>query len=374
MKLLLTRPPPILEVPPSTVECLLSRSFAQPSNTRFPTALISSRNRSHTEQYLVLINWSQLRSDLDAARPQSSCLESGLELDPLLLLKIWKGLKGKHTGPDLGQYNMILMARTFGSLPIGVATILLGVATAVLLFVLALTAPSAHEVLHALPLVAGIVQSFACCVRVTLMFLKYRHDKKMSSQPLVEQSARSYAFLLTLRILLSLASAVVVGSALGWAEANLTTKELLIAGISASAFMTVTWVVWGTSILADVLYYISLIWVHRNSLKVSEHRFSIEDAPREMIQPSRPATATTVQSNPFHEQFLSSPPSLIASDGTASLRSSLSTLPRPSSSKRGILIRQNSYTRYSGRSSWDSPSGRPSQDEAFDSWYVFLNS
>lgn len=263
---------------------------------------------------------------------------------------------------------MILMARTFVSMPVGIATILLGVATAVLLLILASSPPSGHQVLYVLPLVAAIVQIFACCVRIILMFLKYRHDKKMSSKPVVEQTARSHAVLLTLRILLSLAAAAVVASALGWAEKKFPSKKLLVVGIAVPTFLTITWIVWGISILADVLYYISIIWVHKNTLKISEQRFSIDDAPREMIEPSRLATGTTIQSNPFHEQLLSSPPSLIASDGTASLRSSFSTLPRPSSSRRGVLIRQNSYTRQSGRSSWDSPSGRQSQDEALDSW------
>lgn len=260
------------------------------------------------------------------------------------------------------------MARTLVSTLTGVAAIVLGVATATLLFILALSSLPGQQKVYALPLVAAIIQTLACCVRITLAVVKFCHKKKLSSQPVVEKAARGHTILLTLRILLSLAAAAVVASALGWGEANLTNRDLLVSGVAASTFLAVTWIVWGLSILADLLYYVGLAWVHKNSLRVSEQQFSIDDTPREMIEPSRPVTASTVQVNPFHEQLPSSLPSLIASDGTTSLRSSLSTIQRPSSSKRGILIRQNSYTRNSSRSSWDSPSGRPSQDEAFDLW------
>ena len=64
-----------------------------------------------------------------------------------------------------------------------------------------------------------------------------------------------------------------------------------------------------------------------------------ETTPQLMSQPSRPTTAASAQSNPFHEQLPSlpsSPPSLAVSDGISSLRSSFSTVQRPPSSKERL--------------------------------------
>ena len=96
-----------------------------------------------------------------------------------------------------------------------------------------------------------------------------------------------------------------------------------------------------------------------------------ETTPQLMSQPSRPTTAGSAQSNPFHEQLPSlpsSPPSPVASDGISSLRSSFSTVQRPQSSKKGFVIRQNSSARHSARFLTDGQSSRPSQGDAFESW------
>ncbi|MCJ1275622.1 hypothetical protein MMC21_003425 [Puttea exsequens] len=167
----------------------------------------------------------------------------------------------------------------------------------------------------------------------------------------------------------SVASAVIVASALGWGETFLTGQGLLVLGTAMSTYLTIVWVMWGVAFLADVLHYASLIALQRSAPKTAAERFAIDDNPREMVEPSRPGTTSTVHSNPFHpESKTSSPPSLIHSDGASSRRTSLSTVPRPSSSRRGIHILQSSYSHQSARSSMDRAPERASQDEGFDSW------
>ena len=198
-----------------------------------------------------------------------------------------------------------------------------------------------------------------------LIYCRIRYD-----QVLELQIRQTFMPVLVLGVLPSLVAVVVVGAALRWAEARIVGKALFISGLSVSIFLTIAFVVWGVSIGAHVFCYSYFAWFARSTPKISNQRFAIEEppdeAPQEMREATRIVTATNHQPSLFHEQSSSSPPSLIVSDGTSSLRSSFSTIKRPSSSRRGLLIRQHSYTRQSRRSSLDGPSGRPSQDEGFD--------
>ena len=258
------------------------------------------------------------------------------------------------------------MARTTVSTFIGIAALLLGVTTATLLFVLAGSLVSDHQEPFALPLVAAVVQIFSCCTLATLIILRIQPNKPLTA--FIGQSRRRHVLVLVLGIVPSLAAAAVVGSALGWGEGFLTNKRLLVAGGQLSNFLTIVFVVWGITILVQCFYYVSFAWVQKTRPTISSPRLAVEEVPQQVIEPSRPTTVASVQSNPFRELEISSPPSLTHSDGTISVRSSLSTLQRPPSSKKGYIIRQSSFNRQSGRSSYDAPSSRPSQDEGFDSW------
>ena len=263
------------------------------------------------------------------------------------------------------------MARTLVSAFIGLAAVLVGVANAVLMFVLTGSLISEHQEPFALPLVAAILQIISCCTLTVLVLLKIRSDKNPSENGLLEPSRRRYMLASALGVLPSVLAHAVVGSALGWCEASVISKNLLIAGTQLSNFLAISFILLGLAILTDVLYYATFTWNRTTSPVISSPRIPSETAPQYMSQPSRPTTATSAQSNPFHEHLPSlpsSPPSLVASDGISSLRSSFSTMQRPQSSKKGFVIRQNSYTRHSARSSTDGPSSRPSQDEGFDSW------
>ena len=263
------------------------------------------------------------------------------------------------------------MARTLVSAFTGLVAVLVGVANAVLMLVLTGSLASEHQESFALPLVAAILQIISCCSLTVLVLLKICSDRDRSQNGLLEPSRRRYVLASALGVLPSVVAHAVVGSALGWCEASTISKNLLIAGTQLSIFLAISFIVLGLAILTDVLYYATFAWKRTNNPVISTSRLASETTPQLMSQPSRPTTAASAQSNPFHEQLPSlpsSPPSLVASDGISSLRSSFSTVQRPQSSKKGFVIRQNSYTRHSARSSTDGPSSRPSQDEGFDSW------
>ena len=257
------------------------------------------------------------------------------------------------------------MARHVASIVIGAVALLLGLVTAILLVILAGSLISDQSGPYAFPLAAAVVQLLSCGSLAVLIYHKLR-----CGQTLVPQTRKHLGSVLLLGVLPSLVAIGVVGAALGWAEARVVGKALFTSGFPVSVFLTISFVVWGISIGAHVLCFSHFAWFARPTQKPSIPRFAIEEplceAPQEMIVASPSETATTLQSSPFHEQVPSSLPTLIASDGTSSLRSSFSTTQRPSSSRRALL--QHSTTR-SRRSSSDGPSGRPSSsDEGFDSW------
>ncbi|KAL6712820.1 hypothetical protein ACLMJK_009661 [Lecanora helva] len=150
-------------------------------------------------------------------------------------------------------------------------------------------------------------------------------------------------------------------------------NQVLVLGSRVSTFLTATFVVWAVTVLGYLIYYFTLAWVLKAATKISQQRFSIDDTntgSQEMVEASRPATGTTIHSNPFQEQSVSVPPSLTHSGGTSSIRSSFSTIQRPASSKKGGMSRQASWKQRSRASSFDYVSGRPSQDEGFDSYDI----
>ena len=257
------------------------------------------------------------------------------------------------------------MARQVVSTVIAAIALLLGLVTAILMVILAGSLMSDHQEPHAFPLAAAVIQFLSCGSLAILIYHKLRHDQ------IVTLSTRKLlAPVLLFGVVPSLVATVVVGAALGWAEARVVGNGLSISKVSVSVFLAIIFVVWGFSIGAHVLCFSRFVWFTRRAQKPSPQGFTfgepLEEAPQEMREAERSATATTLHSNPFHEQISSSLPSLVASDGTSSIRSSFSTIQRPSSSRRGLLTRQHSYT--PRRSSLDGPSRRSSQDEGFDSW------
>lgn len=252
------------------------------------------------------------------------------------------------------------MARVLASALIGVAAIILGIASGVLLLILAISPASVQRPIFVFPLAAAIVQICSSLALLALNFLHIRHN-----ETLIVRKGR--LMLVLLGIGPSIISAALVGASLGWAEKVIVIKGIFIFGSKVSTFMKVTFVVWAALVLVQLVYYFTLAWVLKSATRAPPQRFSIDDtnqAPPEMVHSSRPATATTVQSNPFQEHVAFSAPS----DGAGSRRSSFSTLQRPASSKRGLLRRQSSYKQQSRPSTSDGPSGRTSLDDGFDSW------
>ncbi len=247
---------------------------------------------------------------------------------------------------------------------------LLTLATTFLVIALAVFLATGPFRPYALSIVAATCQVILLCTLCFLMVGNAYQEQFHSLNDGPKWKQRRYWFLLSRSILPSTLAGVLVAATLGWSKISLTDVSLRILGRTTAAYLIIAFTVWGLSVLAQAFLYALLAFVRKPAPEDVPMPLAInQEEPSEMEEQSRPATSTTVQSNPFRGSEYSAPPSLIASDGTPSQRSSLSTVRRPSLSRARLVGRQHSFPRHSKNSSADSPwSSRVSQDEAFDSW------
>ncbi len=258
-------------------------------------------------------------------------------------------------------------------LPLRIITgiaLVLTIATTVLIIALAVFLATGPSRPYALSIVAATSQVVSFC---TLCFLAVGYacqEDNPQSNGKFRWEQRRYCFILGFGVLPSTLAGVLVAATLGWSKGSLTEASGRILGRTTAAYLTIAFVIWGLNILAQAFLY-ALLSIPKKPAPEDAPMplISTPDVPSEMAEQTRPATSTTVQSNPFQGSEYSAPPSLVASEGTTSQRSSLSTVRRPSLSRTKLVGRQHSFPRHSKNSSSDSPSSsRVSQDEAFDSW------
>ena len=258
------------------------------------------------------------------------------------------------------------MTRNLTTTLTGIVAFLSSTATTVLsILLLAYLTPRRQKV-TSLAVVTVILQCIAICTTVLLIFSHLRAGSRFGLA--ATKRGRNCCFLLSC-LVVDFVAAATTGVMLGWTYNELQYLQGLLLGQDPADFMLVIIVVYGLAELAMSLFFVCLFWVRRPATDYLpapiEHVPEMSTAIRQI---SRPATTSTVQSHTSRQASLSRPPSTAPSDGRSSLRSSLSIITRPSSS-RSKLIRQHSFTRFSRSSSFDnSTTARPSQDSGFDNW------
>ena len=258
------------------------------------------------------------------------------------------------------------MTRNLTTTLTGIVAFLSSIATLVLSVLLAAYLTPRRQKVTSLAIVAIILQCIAICTTALLVLSHLREGSRFGLAG--TRRGRNCCFLLSC-LAIEFVAAAATGVMLGWTYDELQYLSGLVVGQDPTDFMLVIIVVYGLADLAEIVFFICLIWVRQ---PVTGHvPAQSEDVPEmshDIRDTSRPATATTVHSNMSRQTSLSRPPSATPSDGHSSLRSSLSIITRPTSS-RTKLIRQNSYTRFSRSSSFEnSTTARPSQDSGFDAW------
>ena len=265
------------------------------------------------------------------------------------------------------------MARAYVFLASGITALFLNVATAILMFILAGSIVHPHRQPLALIAVSGVIELLASFTWALLIWRQYTRNIRFELRIRWEIGRRDFLAYIVGGVIPSIIAAILTGTALGWSEGKLPESQVEVVGQSVQGWLTVIFVVWGVSLGLQVVHVVAVGWFPKyHSNPSSRPRFSIDEGAQAISDVTRPASAMTQQSNPFQEAIVSSPPTLVPSEGPSSFRSSFSTLhqplSRPGSMKKSVLVRSHSYTRPSQRSSFETPTGRSSQDEGFDSW------
>lgn len=263
------------------------------------------------------------------------------------------------------------MIRSSPSRITGFIAIVLSLAASLFVVVLAIYLTSGRRRLYILALAAAITQVILIC---TLSHLQIKFTRQAIKEGLHhgrKQRKRRNLFIFVLGILPSTVAGMVIGVTLGWSIASHGRESRHILGLKSATFLLIALVIWLSALIAQIVFYVCLAFTGISKHPPEPpHTTDESQALREMAEPVRPETTTTDQLTQFQEFPIStsSPPSVSASEETSSLRSSFSTMQRPTSSKTRLLIRQHSFPRRS-KSSTDSPSHeRASQDSGFDSW------
>ena len=279
----------------------------------------------------------------------------------------WRGYVPASFATDSTTKIRSDMAQTIVPVALGTITIFLTMTSAALLFLLAVSPSATHGSPFGLVLASAITE-VVLCVSWAILVVRCRLLVTSFAQVYRKKGLLRQMMLLSIcALVLSLAAAAVVGSAIGQLA---RIQSVTIAGRSVTRFPTITVVIWSTSVLAQGAFVVSIVLALKlkTTAKAPQHRFAVDEPLREMKVINPTTAGANIQPNSFQEISSSTPRSLSESDADSSLRSSFSTVQRPGSSRRALLNRQHSQPRKSARSSSDGPSGRPSQDEGFDAW------
>ncbi|KAL8863397.1 MAG: hypothetical protein Q9178_000078 [Gyalolechia marmorata] len=218
-----------------------------------------------------------------------------------------------------------------------------------------------------LALVAATIEVLSCCTVVYMLVCHIRQRNTFGGSGELNGGRGRHSLMFALGMLPSIVAGIVVGALLGWANTSRGEVPSYVLGLKISTYLFVSFILWGVSVVTQILFFACLAWASHPLPKSSlDPSITSQEKPQETVEPSRPTTSTTVESNPFQEEpSPSNSPSAAPSEVT-SLRSSLSIKTRPTTAKGKFLSRQHAFQ---SRSSLDSPARtRFNQDEAFDSW------
>ena len=269
--------------------------------------------------------------------------------------------------------STIEMPRALPLRLVGATSILFGTATFTCLVILAISLASDRRRPYILSIAASILQMMSTGALGCFM-INFRHQKSRAeshqSRNNFESRENGVLHILVLGVVPSTMTDVVVGVTLGWCKASEAQRPKKILGRRSDVFLVAAIVIWIGAVLSQIIYYTYLVGTRTRDkcFGGSKSAEEVQTLP-EMVEQSRPSTGAA-QSIQVHDLRISSssPPSVAPSDGTSSLRSSLSTVHRPMSSKTRLLIRQHSFPRQSNSFLHHPAPERTSQDGGFDSW------
>ena len=252
---------------------------------------------------------------------------------------------------------------------VGIATIVTSVNSFVFTLILAVDLTTERQRLYILALTGAIAQVILLCTLSHLLIRFCLGEEETRVGRKARQEGKTTIFVTALGVVPSIVAGSVVGAALVWSKSSVAEHPGKILGPKRATCLTVGIVSWVVAIVTQAIFYFSLLRTGRRTKKV-QYLDNNEGREYPQMMENNQASNSTAQSSPTQELSISnpSPPSLMASEGTGSLRSSLSLIQRPASSNPKLLIRQHSFPRQSNRFLNHPAPERWSHSEGFDSW------
>lgn len=252
---------------------------------------------------------------------------------------------------------------------VGIATVATSVFSFVFTLILAVDLTTEQQRLYILALTGAIAQVILLCTlsHLLIRFCLTEKDNRLGHR--AGQEKKRIFFVAALGILPSIVAGSVVGAALAWSKSSVAEHPGKILGPKRATCLTVGIVSWAVAILTQAIFYFILLRIGMRTKK-GQYLDNNEAPIYPQMMENNPASNSTNQSSQTQELPISnsSPPSLMVSEGTGSLRSSLSLIQGPASSKPRLLIRQHSFPRQSNRFLDHPAPERWSHSEGFDSW------
>lgn len=264
------------------------------------------------------------------------------------------------------------MSRSLLSSIAGVVAVLATVASTIFLMIFAITLTAGHLPTRVLAIVAAVTQLLLLAALAYVTFRQvYGGDSEGVNIVMGKRLPSKYNHLIIL-VLASFAAALVAAATLGRIKVRLVTLPDLILGRSKEAILVSSFTVWAISLLSQTAFFFGMFWTIGRPKQEDLSRCVANglDIEQPMEEPSRPNTAGTAHPQRSQEAPLLSPSSSpTATEALNSLRSSLSVVVRPVTSRTRLITRQHSFPRDSKSSSLDiSLRDRTSQDDGFDTW------
>ncbi|KAI9700368.1 MAG: hypothetical protein M1836_002383 [Candelina mexicana] len=170
----------------------------------------------------------------------------------------------------------------------------------------------------------------------------------------------------------SLVAASTTAASLSWMKIRFEKMPKTMLGSPSPNLFLTGFIIWGLSVIAQIAFYLLLLSSLRNVTPKHQGipKERLVESGSDMQEATRPNTALAVQPRLSRDEPLPSPTHSITPPETiSSIRSSLSQVVRPMTSRTRLLGRQSYSPRQTRSSSLDTIYRAPMmQEDGFDSW------
>jgi hypothetical protein len=258
---------------------------------------------------------------------------------------------------------------TLLAFPLGAFAVVTTIPTLILIISFATVLRKAALPINILAIVASLFGVISLASMAWLLYRHLRHRNHHDDQ-MMETRRKRQEILTEVTGLLCLLFATLFLATLVWMQVRSVDLPKIILGTTSQALLTATFVLWAVSSLAQGSFLVVIFLVGRDMARQTQSLHTDEEPYRsaEMQQTSRPHTAlpsSRGRESSDAQSFSSKSRKRSGSDTISSIRSSITHVVRPISSKTRLVTQNKPYR----PTSLDSGTGeREIVEDGFDSW------